>query len=144
MDKSSTMDFVMTLPRRLKIELTVIIHHNTMIKIDYFKDKDKQFIAFIGPLIDPYIFKEDEFIYKEGEDIEKINFICRGVAGYVLTDNDNIIFATVENGDMFGHLDYFDGLQKKIDTDTEVVRQFSVMALSGHCEMFGLNVSELE
>ena len=59
MDKSHVMDFVNTLPRRLKIELTVLIHNNTMEKIDFFKEKESEFLAFVGPMLDPYIFKED-------------------------------------------------------------------------------------
>ena len=86
MDKTNIMDFVKTLPRRLKVELTVIIHHNTIAKINYFKNKEKDFIAFVGPMLDPYSFKEDEFVYKEGDDIESIYFISTGVAGFVLTD----------------------------------------------------------
>ena len=104
-----------------------------MKKIDFFQDKEKEFIAFVSPMIDPYIFKEDEFIYKEEEEIELIYFLSRGVAGFVLPDHENMIYATLENGDKFGHLDLFEGLQAKDLTQTGLKRQYSVMTLSDHC-----------
>ena len=138
------MDFVITLPRRLKVELTVIIHHNTMKKIRYFQEKEKDFIAFVGPMLDPYVFKEEQFIYREGDEIESIFFISKGVAGFVLTEFDDRIYATVEKGDTFGNLDLYDGLRCGKEINHTLPRLFSVMTLSAHCELFGLEIFEIE
>lgn len=63
--------FMSELPYKLKIELAMEIHKNIYVNIDFFKNRDKSFIAWIGPLLKPFKAQEQEYIYKEGEDIKE-------------------------------------------------------------------------
>lgn len=45
--------FVNELPYKLRIDLAMEIHKNIYSTIDFFKVKEKSFIAWIGPLLKP-------------------------------------------------------------------------------------------
>jgi hypothetical protein len=94
------------LPYKLKIDLAMEIHKNIYVNIDFFKDRDKSFIAWIGPLLKPIKAQEQEYIYKEGEEIKEVYFMVKGVAGYVLPRFDNTVYIRIEDGDHFGHVDF--------------------------------------
>ncbi len=42
---------------------------------------------------------------KENQEINNIYFMRRGFAGYVLMSFDNYVYLTIEDGDLFGHVD---------------------------------------
>ncbi len=46
--------FMGELPYKLKIELAMEIHKNIYVNIDFFKNRDKSFIAWIGPILKPF------------------------------------------------------------------------------------------
>ena len=64
------------LPYKLKIDLAMEIHKNIYVNIDFFKDRDKSYIAWIGPLLKPIKAQEQEYIYKEGEEIKEGKLPC--------------------------------------------------------------------
>ena len=47
-------DFMKELPYKLKIDLAMQIHKNIYHLVEFFKFKEKSFIAWIGPLLRPY------------------------------------------------------------------------------------------
>jgi len=65
------------LPYKLKIELAMEIHKNIYRTIEFFKYKEKSFIAWVGPLLRPHKIAEQEYIYKECDEIKecKLNLI---------------------------------------------------------------------
>jgi len=65
----SFVHFMEELPYKLKIELAMDIHKRIYQTISFFKDKDKNFIAWIGTLLRPINVQQDDFIYREGEDV---------------------------------------------------------------------------
>ncbi len=81
------------------------IHKNIYITVDFFKNKEKSFIAWIGPLLKPQNTQELEYIFQEGEEIKEIYFLIEGVAGYVLPRFENTVYIKIEAGDHFGHVD---------------------------------------
>jgi|LauGreDrversion4_2_1035121.scaffolds.fasta_scaffold121866_2 hypothetical protein len=104
------------IPYKLRIDLAMEIHKNIYNTIDFFKFKEKNFIAWIGPLLRPIGISELEYVYKEGEEIKEskkyylrfnllVYFLVKGVAGYVLPRFDNTVYIKVEEGDHFGHVD---------------------------------------
>jgi hypothetical protein len=103
------------LPYKLRIDLAMEIHKNIYINIDFFKHRDKSFIAWVGPLLKPLNVQEQEYIIKEGEDIKEskiynnssflVFFMINGVAGYVLPRFENTVYIKIEKGDHFGHVD---------------------------------------
>jgi len=47
------------------------IHKNIYHNINFFKAREKSFIAWIGPLLKPIRAQEMEYIYKEGEEVKE-------------------------------------------------------------------------
>ena len=67
-------EFMDDLPYKLKTELAVEIHKDICQSIDFFRARDKSFIAWVGPFLKPHFVSEEEYIYKEGDDIEESKF----------------------------------------------------------------------
>ena len=64
-------EFMKELPYKLRIELAIEIHKNIYRTIEFFKFKEKSFIAWVGPLLRPYKVSEQEYIYRETEEINE-------------------------------------------------------------------------
>ena len=67
--------FMKELPYKLRIDLAMEIHKNIYHTVDFFKDKERSFIAWIGPLLKPIKISELEYICKEGEEIKESKFL---------------------------------------------------------------------
>lgn len=104
-DKTAIFNFMETLPHRLKVELSVKIHHQMIMQIPFFEGWSKQFIAFIGPLLKPKKCKEDTYVFEKGDEVKAVFFLIDGIAGFVLPEKKNLIFSTVEKGDYLGLMD---------------------------------------
>ena len=59
------------LPHKMKLELAMQIHKRMYETIFFFKNKEKSFIAWIGTVLRPTNVQEQEYIYKEGEEISE-------------------------------------------------------------------------
>lgn len=64
-------EFMEELPYKTKIALAMEIHKNLYHSIEFFKYKEKSFIAWVGPLLKPMKVTEQEYIYKEGDEIKE-------------------------------------------------------------------------
>lgn len=71
--------------------------------VEFFKGKDKSFIAWVATIIRPQVTDQEDYIYKEGEDIVEIYFLVKGAAGFVLPRYNNRIYKQVLPGQHFGH-----------------------------------------
>ena len=97
--------FLEEFPDNLKSQLILFIHQDKYDKILFFKDRTKQFISWICPLLKPATFPEDQHIILEKDDITHINFLIKGEAGYALPNYDNAVYIKVDEGDHFGVAD---------------------------------------
>ncbi len=77
-----------------------------MKKVYFFKKKPPHFIAFIGPLLRPLRVEEGSFVYKEGDPIESIFFLTKGIAAYVNIHINDLPYMMVEPGFYFGEIDF--------------------------------------
>jgi CRP-like cAMP-binding protein len=142
--------FMQELPYKVRIDLAMEIHKNIYSTIDFFKVKEKSFIAWIGPLLKPLNVQELEYIFKEGEDLKEIFFLVNGVAGYVLPRFDNTVYIKIERGDHFGHVDLV--LDQEIIAaqinikgriERNMTRKFTVQALID-CELLMLLIEDID
>lgn len=100
--------FMNELPHKLKLELAVVIHKKMYENVKFFKElNDESFIAWIGSVIRPVNMQEEEYIFKEGEQIIEMFFLVKGAASYVLPRYKNKAYFTINPGDQFGHVDLF-------------------------------------
>lgn len=138
------------LPSKLRMELAIAIHYTMYSTVSFFKGKDKSFIVWISKHIRPMHVDEEDFIYKEGEEILEIYFLVKGQAGYVLPRFDNKMYFEITQGSIFGHVDLGDHADYYDDADISTLspnnvrrkrmdRHFTSLA-AANCELlaFGL------
>ena len=139
-DVSNIVALIDSLPHRLKMDLSVKIHREIICHIPFFKNRPNEVVAFIGPLLKPLRFKENDYVYTEGESATKLFFLTKGLAGFVLPEFKNLVYITIEIGDHFGTIDKFG---RKRDSPSRVHRRaFTVMALE-NCEVMELSFKDL-
>eukprot|EP00347_Sterkiella_histriomuscorum_P023005 403336321 len=143
--------FMEELPQKLKIELAMEIHKDIYHNIDFFKHQDKDFIFWVGPLLKHMQVSEQEYIFKEGDEIKEIYFLVNGHAAYVLPRFDDTIYIQIERGNHFGVIDlvydedlvdYKISLRRKSQKPVEIYRIFTVLALVD-CELLILTIQDL-
>ena len=57
------------LPSKLRIELAMAIHKKMYSNIKFFQNRDIKFIVWIGMILRPVNIQENDYIFKEGEEI---------------------------------------------------------------------------
>jgi CRP-like cAMP-binding protein len=121
----------------------------TYSNIAYFKDKDKSFIAWISTLLKPINQEDQDYIYKEGDDVTEIYFLVKGFAGYVLPRLDNRVFLELKAGQHFGHSELATDRDfiniKKIKRQSaykNLIRKFTVQSFE-NCEVLVLETPDL-
>jgi hypothetical protein len=69
-------EFMDILPPNLKLELSLVIHKETINSMRFFKQRkeDLNFISWICPLLKPALFAKSEFIFQEGDKLENLFF----------------------------------------------------------------------
>ena len=128
-------EFLNELPNTLKLELSYMMHHEIIDSFPFFKDKSKQFVAYIGPLLRPQRLFKDEYVFMEGDPVEEICFLIKGSVDLVLPKFDDAPFLHIEEGYYFGELDF---IQYMRGNDYSLKRQFTVKA-NEDCEMLCLS-----
>ncbi|TNV85840.1 hypothetical protein FGO68_gene9701 [Halteria grandinella] len=143
--------FMEELPSKLRMELAHAIHSSMYSTVAFFQGKEKSFIAWVSRHIHPMHFDEDDYIYKEGEEILEIYFLVEGAAGYVLPRFGNKMFFEITQGSLFGQVDLGDDPEfyEEIDSDTSIEvrkrynRHFTVMALI-NSQLLALGLIEMK
>ena len=79
-----TVTFINDLPHKLRIELAFRIHKKVLSGISFFQDRPKDFIAFVGNLLQPMHAQPGQFIYQEEDPVLDIHFLSKGEAWFVL------------------------------------------------------------
>jgi hypothetical protein len=65
------LEFINSLPQQLKIELSLIMHQETINRIPFFQNRPNHFIFFVGSMLKPMKVMSDEYIFEEGEPINE-------------------------------------------------------------------------
>jgi hypothetical protein len=63
----------------------------------------------VAPLLKPSKFDEDEYIYREGEDVSSVHFCYEGISGFVYCSLFNVVYTTIRSGDFIGLVDIIAG-----------------------------------
>lgn len=93
------------LPQGLKVEVALYIHEKTYQKIGFLNNRSDSFIAWVCPLLRPYLNLEKQYIFFEGDDVPQIYFLMSGECGYVLPKHSNIKYINFTVGSRFGVID---------------------------------------
>jgi hypothetical protein len=62
-------NFMDELPHKIKLELAMEIHKRMYETIKFFNRKEKSFIVWIGTVLRPLNIQEQDYIFKEAEEI---------------------------------------------------------------------------
>jgi len=126
------------LPYKLRVKLAMEVHRDIYMNISFFHNKPESFIEWIGPLLQPFLVSEMQYIYSEGDEIKEIYFLVSGIAGFVLPRFSNAVYIEIECGDYFGSIDIFSKSKRK-----EPRRKFTVQALT-KCELLILSIKDID
>lgn len=153
--QKDVLQFMEELPSKLRLELAMVIHKSMYSNITYFLDKDKSFIAWISRQIRPMNVDDQDYIYKEGEEVLEIFFLVDGQAGFVLPRFENKAYLNIVKGDHFGHIDLGDEPEfadnedinsylryKLTHAKKSVHRKFTVQAFE-NCDLLSLSLQGL-
>jgi CRP-like cAMP-binding protein len=94
----SEFKFLELLPPKLKNSLVGRMHRNKVKKINFFENKEKKFLNFIGPKLKYLRLREGDKIFKSGEIAESMYFISEGKVGYLLSKEKTSNFVEIEKG----------------------------------------------
>ena len=97
-DTGDLVKFLEELPHDLKLEASLFIYEKTFKKIIFLKDRPITFIAWICPILKPFIKSEDQYVFFEGDDISCIYFHKKGTVGYVLPRHHNLMYIKIGKG----------------------------------------------
>ena len=78
----------------------------------FLKTKSIQFIAWICPLLQPYVIQEKEYIFYQGDEILSMFFMKEGSCGFVLPNFKNIKYVNINIGCDFGMECIVNGIMK--------------------------------
>ena len=125
------------------------LHESRYRKIKFLKDKTKSFITWICPLLKPFPYSANQFVYHEGDDVDHIFFLTLGKCCFVMPSFDNTSYIQIAVGDNFGIVDIVGSsaqkefeLNKFIENINLLSRQFTVMATSDS-ELLSFNIQDL-
>ncbi|TNV85871.1 hypothetical protein FGO68_gene14280 [Halteria grandinella] len=148
--------FMEELPHKLKVELAFAVHQKMYKQVKFFEQKERSFIAWITKILKPSKIDDQEYAFKEGEDVVEMCFLAKGSIQYVLPRYDNKSFSAVAQGDHFGYLELADDpmftqndevcststAAEKLRANKTILRRFTLMS-TGASEVLLLQVADL-
>ena len=112
------------------------IHEARYKRIKLFKDKSNSFISWLCPLLKPSPYQQNEFLYKEGDEVTNVFFLIKGYASFVLQTYQNCKYINIDIGDHFGIIDIVGSCQINGYDYNEwyfrrnsILRQFNIFAV---------------
>lgn len=104
--------FVETLPKQLKVEMSLYIYEKRYANLKFFENTDSiSLITWMCSLLSPSFYSDKEMIFFEGEPVTQIHFLIKGVASFVLPSFKNMRYITIEKGDHYGIIDIIGSIQ---------------------------------
>ncbi len=123
--------FLTALPQGLRTEVEMHLKLEILDKIPLFEGLDSVFIEEVALNLKPDVYTPGEFIFKAGQQGDKMYFVIRGNL-LVLNKNGSVI-STLKDGDFFGEIALF----------TNQVRSAGVQAVT-YCDLYILEKEVFE
>ena len=117
------------MPNKLKLELSQVINDKTIKNFHFFAGKPNEFFAEVAPLLKPFCFYQNDYIYHDGEIIRNMYFIAKGTVIFVMPkkyDEKEIIM--IKKNKNFGEIEM--SLEEEI--------KYSIKIKSKICELYSL------
>ena len=107
-DNEEINDLFEDIPSHLKTQLLILIHQNMLQGNHFFAGKPPFFVAFVGPLLRPMRFEQNEYVYRETDYAKEMYFIVKGELDMVFNipeTDDEIAFNQLPVNYYFGETD---------------------------------------
>ena len=126
-------EIVRTLPKKLAMQLNIVMNRTFIDRNKFFEDKSLKFITSVLDFIKPLRVKAREVIYRKGEFTEEMFFLKTGEVGlFEIHLEIEIPFEYLYEGDYFGDIEVF----------LSEVRESTAKAIT-FCELYTLSREEL-
>ena len=87
-NNNEKMNFILELPRKIKIELLQIMQDTNIQQLNFFKNQSDEFFAYVSPMLKPLKFYQYDYLYKLNDIIDEIVFISKGTVTFYIIFND--------------------------------------------------------
>ena len=94
-----------SLPRKLRKDLSRMIHYHTITQIPIFHEQTKAFINYISSFLFVKKYSSEQIITKPGEEAINIYFLLKGEVEYVIPEYCDTPYMRIPQGQYFGELD---------------------------------------
>lgn len=90
------------LPKQLRYEVSLAMHHGAARHISFFVDKDVAVISSIIPFLLPVFVTKNDYVYNQNDFADEIYFLIKGIVDYHVNDK---IVNTIYKSDYFGDIE---------------------------------------
>jgi CRP-like cAMP-binding protein len=98
------------LPRELRCEVALAMHHGAARHIPFFRERDQAFLAAVVPFLNSLEIKDHCPVYKAGEYSDEVYFIAKGKCLHMYGD---LVMKKLEEGSYFGEIEVLLGIPRK-------------------------------
>ena len=113
------------LPRQLRYEVALAMHHGASKDIPFFSDRDQAFIATTVPFLNSLQVQERGAVYRVGEYADEVYFIAKGQCLFMYQD---LVMKKMQKGAYFGETEVLLGIPRKRTVLTAVVTDLLSMS----------------
>lgn len=109
---------ILEMPKSLQYKIVTNVYKQAVKNIEFFSNKDSNFLIDIIPKLHYSEIKKKRIIYNKNEYADQIYFLIKGRVGYILNYN-NLKFKTIIHGSYFGEIEVIFRLNRKFGVITE-------------------------
>ncbi|VDI31872.1 cyclic nucleotide gated channel beta 1 [Mytilus galloprovincialis] len=134
LDEKALMD---TLPTKLRTDLAIHVHFNTLSKVKLFQDCDKSLLFNLVLKLKPMLYLPGEYVCRKGEVGKEMYIVSQGLVEVVGGLDNSMVFATLKNGSVFGEISL-------LSVGTEGNRRTADVRVKGFTNLFMLSKADFE
>ncbi|XP_064466686.1 cyclic nucleotide-gated cation channel beta-3-like [Ornithodoros turicata] len=101
LDESSILD---TLPRKMKTDIAISVHYNTLAKVQFFQDCERSMLRDLVLKLKSILFLPGDYICRKGEIGTEMYIVNKGLINVMGGENNGVVLATLKEGSVFGEV----------------------------------------